>query len=350
MKKSFKGIISSVFGAYYMIRDLDSPEREIQATLRGKLRLEKNKPEYTSYRHLFMVGDHVTYLLNEEGEGIIESFFPRSNQLLRATGYEVHALGGNLDRAVLVQSLNSPVPKTGFIDRFLASCSAGKVEPVIFFTKPDLADKIESDKLTQLYMDLGYRVFVSNITSNDEANQNTIEQFRKLTLTGTTLFAGNSGTGKSTIINKIFHRDVQKTSEISDSTNKGRHTTTNSSLFVSEIEGAFFIDTPGVKEWGIQHLESDDIYKSFPEFKDALGNCEFRNCDHSNGSRGCRIRDIINEARSDPASSGRLTAGRLKSLESMLDSLTYKDKIKTGDYIKGTGRIKTGKLIQKKKQ
>ena len=338
-----EGIISGIFGAYYKIIPRYDLDREYDARLRGKLRLERKKSEHTGLRHLLIVGDRIEYENKDNEEYTIINLLERKNMLMRSSEFESHALGANIDRAVLIQSIVSPELKINFVDRFLASCYAGNVNPVIVFTKPDLAESVNSPHLLtpEKYLKLGYSVFVLNLLSQNDSEE--LGKFKSICENGVSLFSGNSGTGKSTIINKLFERNVQKTSHISSSTGKGRHTTTNSRLFISENKRAMYIDTPGVKEWGISHLSADQIYASFPEINPYISQCKFNNCDHSANASGCRIQEIINLS-VENAANPPISLERLKSMNAMLDSLQYSGKIRTGDYIKETGRIRSGKI------
>jgi len=337
MSESSDGVVSQVFGAYYNLYPLPALQPLIRATLRGKLRLAKERPEHASYRHLIMVGDRVRFSV-KENEGVIETLLPRKNELLRVSSFEMHALGANIDRAVLVVSLASPPPRFPFIDRFLASCYAGGVEPILAFTKFDLIEdpeESEAIEMAALYRKLGYTTFVMNLL---EPQTGEFPRFRDAVENGETLFAGNSGTGKSTLINCTLGSRQLKTGTISSATQKGRHTTTNSVLIPRE-NGACLIDTPGVKEWGILHLDRKTVFESFPELRPFTEQCRFRNCNHEEKQSGCRVQEAIFDSleSDEPVIEPR----RIQSLYSLLDSLSYSERIRTGDYIKPTGRFRS---------
>ncbi|MDH5654579.1 MAG: ribosome small subunit-dependent GTPase A [Spirochaetia bacterium] len=340
-----KGTISGIYGAYYKIIPDLNPETELNAKLRGKLRLKKNKPEKLRLRHLLTAGDQVSFASEGSEDTFIDDLYPRKNILIRAGEYEAHALGANLDRAVLIQSLVFPDIRAGFIDRFLVSCYAGNASPVIVFTKPDLAANTnpESLQIPDEYAKLGYTVFTLNLLETEESES--FKDFKSLCETGVTLFAGNSGTGKSTIINRLFSKDIQKTGSISQVTGKGKHTTTNSRLFLSENHRARYIDTPGVKEWGIAHLSPEDLYASFPELSSYLQQCRYKNCTHTEKSAGCRIQEILQTSSgTNSAEETPISAERMKSFFSLMGSLQYSERIRRGDFIKATGRMKSGKI------
>lgn len=357
-ESSGTGIISRVFGAYYGILPLpvSSDSRELLGRLRGKFRIGKGIPERERLRHPVIVGDIVDYRIEkrgESGESEASIFFvhDRKGTVLRASPAEEHALGTNLDRAIVVVSIATPPPRSGFIDRFLASCYEGNVEGIIVFTKMDLLPELSgeeseySQELIERYRRIGYRVFCLGSGMEDE-----IDSLQNLIQTGMTLFAGNSGAGKSTLINRLLGRDEQKIGTISESTGKGKHTTTNPALLVtgSDTEVAFFIDTPGVKEWGIVHMDRISLISSFPELKEVSQFCKFRNCDHSEGVLGCAVQELIDislETDSPPKADedAYLDPERFRNLEAMIESLDYPDRVRTGDYIKPTGRFRIGK-------
>jgi ribosome biogenesis GTPase / thiamine phosphate phosphatase len=369
--ESHKGIISGVYGAYYSIYPLDSGEGEVLARLRGRIRIgvgsqkgnsssgRKNSSEAVSWasqhrseqmksRHPVITGDYAMYTMERKGdsggnEALIQEILPRKHTVIRSMDFTEHALGTNLSRALLVVSIKEPSPKNGFIDRFLASAFFDDVEPYIVFTKMDLLDSLEDYEkdyirfLIDLYKSLGYSVFEIGLSSDqteDTNSKNYSEDLNKLkesVRSGFTLFTGNSGAGKSTLLNSLAGEAIQKTAEVSQSSKKGRHTTTNPVLVPMEDGLYFFIDTPGVKEWGIQHLDKNEILESFPEIRRRPSKCRFTNCDHSEGVDGCAVRYAIEN---------NMCEDRKISLESLLGSLKYSEKIRTGDYIKPTGRFR----------
>jgi len=166
---------------------------------------------------------------------------------------------------------------------------------------------------------------------------------------GTTLIAGRSGTGKSTLLNRLMGRTIQKTASVSNATYKGRHTTTNSKLIADINKKAMFIDTPGLKEWGVVHLDRTQIIESFPELLPHVMDCPFKGCQHMPDDLQCQVQNFIRESskkqtieekESTENSEEYLHPERLSSLQAMLDSLLYTERIRTGDYIKPTGRLR----------
>lgn len=375
------GIISRVYGAYYNLRPLDAPDQELSGQLRGRLRLEsratKKKAAQDPYgdgmqeRHLLIVGDHVQYSEQKGGPRaghnvVIESLDKRRNSVYRSTASELHALGANLDRAIVLISLSQPRPRWGFLDRFLAACYAGDVPAHIVFSKPDLiddADRADLERMIDLYRaGLGYGVSVLDLVREEPRTE--IEALLGQVRSGVTLLAGQSGTGKSTLMNLLLGGQVQETGSISASTGKGRHTTTNSRLMVSEDLRMFLIDTPGVKEWGVQHLSAAEILASYPEINAVIGECRFNDCAHQPEQDGCAVLALLERSRETYAeyflnieeieenpdvavpswSAEFVHPERLRSLSGMLDSLQYDLRIRTGDFIKPTGRLRKDRI------
>jgi ribosome biogenesis GTPase / thiamine phosphate phosphatase len=356
------GIISRVYGAYYDILELPDLSRTRRGRLRGRLRLEKGRPENARERHLLIVGDRVNFLEDPGAEDVaIEALLPRRNAIRRGGAYEDHALGANIDQAAAVISLAQPGPRWGFLDRFLASCYAGDAPAWIVFTKADLApaepNAAEIFEMIALYRALGYRTFLLDLLLGQPADE--LAELRRLIARGVTLLAGPSGAGKSSLLNLLLGRTLQRTGEISASTGKGRHTTTNSSLYYESDSSALLIDTPGVKEWGLHHLDRRTILESFPELHAVSGECRYADCDHAPGARDCAVQALLRRSReralaayadedavdkADDTDAGLIHPDRYRSLAALLESLEYTDRIRTGDYIKPTGRVRTGRL------
>ncbi|MCE9599313.1 MAG: ribosome small subunit-dependent GTPase A [Spirochaetia bacterium] len=335
---TFDATVCRIFGAYYDVLVLPEGKETVRARLRGRLRIAGRKVEeswdHIKARHPILVGDRVT-CSGLGQEAVIEARLERSNELIRSSQYEQQALGANLDRAILVMSLIFPDISPGFIDRFLASCHSGGVAPLLLFTKPDLLTEEDAREhaayFISLYADLGYDVHALNLVDPDPESW---EILKAIVSNGISLFAGRSGTGKSTLLNRLLGTESHLTGEVSESTGKGRHTTTNSMMVRDPLTGAFYIDTPGVKEWGVYHLDKSDILNSFPEFEAAAEDCKFKDCKHEPGAEGCAIQEKIE--------SGGFQGDRLVSLQSMIDSLGIADRIRKGDYIKTTGRMREG--------
>ena len=347
-------VVSTVYGAYYSILPLPEMKPELQARLRGKLRLNRLRTDKSQLkmRHLICAGDRIRYASDENNpdEYIVESVLPRRNAIFRSTRQELHCMGANLDYAVLISSLARPEPNFRLVDRFLSACHNGAVKPILVFTKSDLlTEENESyapiHSMISLYRELGFTVFLMNLLDDNTSDE--FIKFRSILQNSVTLLCGKSGTGKSTLINKIAGKIITKTADISLSTSKGKHTTTNSRLVALENQSAV-IDSPGIKEWGLQHLDRRDIIESFPELRPHALECPFKGCLHESGDGRCKVQNFltlsqqsqIKTENGESSSSTAMNPERIESLNLMLESLVSPDRIRTGDYIKATGRLK----------
>ncbi|NUM42344.1 MAG: ribosome small subunit-dependent GTPase A, partial [Leptospiraceae bacterium] len=214
-----KFLISKIYGAYYEIYSPTLGKK--RAVLRGKFRLENSKE-----RHPFVVGDKILAIPSSGDEWVIDKLEERKNFLIRKSGLnDSHVLCSNVDQVAIFASLKDPETKEGFIDRALIASGKAGIPATIVFTKSDLVSENDYKKILSIYKNSGIdtmAVSVFNISS--------LENFRKVLEGKVTFLVGNSGVGKSTILNKFLDNNFQITAEISSSTGKGRHTTTNSNL------------------------------------------------------------------------------------------------------------------------
>lgn len=303
--------ISRVYGAYY---EIYSPERgTVRAFLRGKLRTISAEE-----RHPFVVGDKILAEPSSGQDWVISERLERKSFLTRKSREgDTQVLCANADQTAVLVSLKSPETKDGFIDRCLAAVFTSKTQPLIVFTKLDLVSKDEAENRLKVYHDLGYQVLGISCTTGEG-----IPELQKYLDGKTTFLVGNSGVGKSTLINLLTRTQVQKTSGISVSKDKGKHTTTNSLLLVLE-DGTTLIDSPGIKEWGILHLKKEEILESFPELASQKKHCEESNC--------CKLSSDC--AMMSALETEFITSERRKSLESMLTSLDNPHRVTRRDRI-----------------
>lgn len=339
MNEKIRARVSTIYGAYYGVRPEQTPEVELLAQLRGRLRKKETRSSEARLRNPAIIGDWVICSRDERDDtrAHIENIEPRGNMLCRAAGHTGHGLGANLDRAVVVAGLALPETPTRFVDRFLVSCRAGGVAPIIVWSKVDLTGASETvTEIVELYRGLGYQVFALDLLTGQP--EGPFAALLELLSSGTSLLAGNSGTGKSTLLNKILGSNLQRTAEVSHASLKGRHTTTNPRMLLPAQGDARYIDTPGVKEWGVLHLTRREIFEGFPEFAAVSGDCRFPNCSHEPGDSTCAVQAKIQEA--SQASTGGPHPDRIASLHAMLESLDHPDRIRYGDYVKPTGRMR----------
>ncbi len=274
---SSSGIVIKSTGNWYNVK-FDNGTI-IQCRIKGKFRLHGQR-----LTNPVAVGDNVKVEMvsNEDNIGTIIDILPRTNYVLRQSPrkkHNVHLLASNIDQAMLIVTISNPKLKQGFIDRFLVMTEPYDIPVTIIFNKKDLysaADLATYHMLRDLYLKIGYKT----ILVSAETGENIVE-VDKLLSDKTTLIAGQSGVGKSTIINCLLpHKDL-KTKELSDYTGKGQHTTTFAQMF-DLPNGGHLVDTPGIKTLSFNHLEIMDVAHNFKEFFEFSSECKFKNCTHRN--------------------------------------------------------------------
>lgn len=221
----------------------------------------------------------------------------RKNYIIRRStnlSKESHILAANIDQVALIVTVNHPVTSTTFIDRFLATCEAYRVRALLIFNKIDLLTDEEQERLEELralYESIGYPTMeISAIyLGNTEYSTQHTDLFT-LFKGKTTLLSGNSGVGKSTLLNALFGREMTRTGKISDAHDKGMHTTTFSEMYF--LEDGAIIDTPGIKGFGTIDFEREEVSHFFPEIFEAGRACRFSNCTHTN-EPGCAVQDKL---------------------------------------------------------
>lgn len=267
--------------------------REIDCRVKGNFRIKGLRTT-----NPVAVGDRVEISIDTEGSvAWITKILPRRNYIIRRASNlskESHIIGANLDAAALVVTLFHPTTSTTFIDRFLATAEAYGVEAVIVINKTDLLvtedDKEYLDAITYLYSSIGYKVVhVSALTGKG------IDELREVLHGKTTLFAGNSGVGKSSIINDLIPGLKLRTGAISDVHDTGMHTTTFSELFrlPGGDDAGSIIDTPGVRGFGTIDFDRYETAHYFKEIFNVSKDCRFGNCTHTH-EPGCAVREAVN--------------------------------------------------------
>ena len=214
----------------------------------------------------------------------------RRNYIIRRStnlSKESHILAANIDQALLVVTLSHPFTNTTFIDRFLATCEAYRVPALLIFNKIDLltADELaQLADLRSLYQSIGYKTVELSAISMQPS------EILPLLAGKVTLLSGNSGVGKSTLLNALFGREVTRTGKISDAHDKGMHTTTFSEMYF--LEDGAVIDTPGIKGFGTIDFEREEVSHFFPEIFRIARECRFGNCTHTN-EPGCAVQEAV---------------------------------------------------------
>ncbi|NHF60918.1 ribosome small subunit-dependent GTPase A [Flavobacteriaceae bacterium TP-CH-4] len=271
-----KGKVYKSTGSWYSVKAEDGAFYECR--IKGKFRIQGIKST-----NPIAVGDNVTFEIERMGDaevGTISAIGDRRNYIIRKSvklSKQTHIIAANLDQVFLMVTLNNPVTYTLFIDRFLATAEAYDVPVVLLFNKVDTyndEELAEVKYLASLYRTIGYTCI--GISAKTGKN---INKVRELMKDKTSMFAGNSGVGKSTLINAIQPALSLKTSEISLQHLQGQHTTTFAEMYDLDFGGQI-IDTPGIKGFGIVDMEKDEIGDYFPEFFRLKSDCKFNNCLH----------------------------------------------------------------------
>ncbi len=282
-----KALVKKSTGSWY---EAETEEGKIyKCRIKGKFRLQGMK-----LTNPVAVGDIVDIEIEDVGEktGIIKNIHPRKNYVVRQSPrkkHYLHLLASNIDQAVLIITINYPKLKQGFIDRFLLMTEPYNIPVVLVFNKSDLYDKGEIgiyEYLKDIYTNIGYKCILTSAISGEG-----IEEMKKLLKDKTSLISGQSGVGKSTLINKIQPGLNLKTNELSRYTGKGQHTTTFAEMFNLDFGGKI-IDTPGIKNLSFNNLEVLDVAHNFREFFEKSKQCKFSNCTHRN-EPGCAVKEAI---------------------------------------------------------
>ncbi|MBX2965589.1 MAG: ribosome small subunit-dependent GTPase A [Cyclobacteriaceae bacterium] len=279
-----KGIVMRSTGSWYDVHLGDG--RVIPCRTRGKLRLEGYKET-----NPIAVGDYVE-LDDLQTEGIITAIHERKNHILRQsvkkTGHS-HVLAANIDLAVLVVTMILPRTSSGFIDRFLVTAEAYDIPQALIFNKQDLLDEESAalqSQLLDVYEKTGIRCLKISAIADD------IREVHNLLAGKTSLIAGHSGVGKSTLLNKLSPDIQQSTGELSGFSEKGTHTTTFAEMFTLD-NTTFVIDTPGIKEWGLMNISSEELSDHFPEMRALRAECKFGyRCLHANEPH-CAVKHAV---------------------------------------------------------
>ncbi|MCI1955340.1 MAG: ribosome small subunit-dependent GTPase A [Oscillospiraceae bacterium] len=263
MTPDVEGLIVKGIGGFYFV---ETPERVIECRARGILRKSGTVP---------MAGDHVEIRLSPDGTGFVEKILPRRNFLLRPPV-------ANINQLVIVVSTCEPSPNALVIDRMIAGAEAAGIEPVVAISKVDLQD---ADSLSGIYRKAGLRLFcISSVTGQG------VDEVEKILAGKITAFTGNSGVGKSTLLNRMFENFHLQTGEISRKLGRGRHTTRRVELLKLE-GGGYVIDTPGFSSLDSSlfgTVTAENLACCFREFVPFLNRCRFTSCSHT-CEEGCAV-------------------------------------------------------------
>ena len=282
-----RGLVIKNTGSWYTVRTDDG--QIVESKIKGNFRLKGIRST-----NPVAVGDYVELIRNQEGTAFISSIEERRNYIIRKASNlskQSHILAANIDQVFLLVTVNYPQTNTVFIDRFLASAEAYRIPVCLIFNKTDILSAEEQhyqDMMMTLYDTIGYACHAISATSGMG-----IEGLKTLVRDKVTLLSGNSGVGKSTLINTLIPDVHLRTAEISDAHNTGIHTTTFSEM-LAVPGGGYVIDTPGIKGFGTFDIEPAELTSYFKEIFHFSKECRFSNCTHTH-EPGCAVRKAVED-------------------------------------------------------
>ena len=302
-----QGIVTKSTGSWYDVKSADG--KVTKCRIKGKFRINGHK-----ITNPVAVGDEVQWVLEDEEKevGTIYEILPRKNYVVRQSPRKkhfLHLLASNIDRAILIVTIADPDIKLGFIDRFLVMTEPYNIPVTIVVNKADIYGEDELayfSYLKAMYTNIGYDVL---LTSNEDGTG--IAELTELLKGKTSLLAGQSGVGKSTLINSIEPDFDLRTGEISDYTGKGMHTTTFAEMFELS-NGGSIIDTPGIKTLAFMHLEVMDVAHNFRELFILSEDCKFSDCTHRN-EPDCAVKDALEK--------GEISESRYENYRQILEEI-----------------------------
>lgn len=282
-----QGLVIKNTGSWYTVKTNNGDF--INCKIKGNFRLKGIRST-----NPIAVGDNVDIVLNQEGTAFITHICERRNYIIRKSqnlSKQSHIIAANVDQALLIVTVNYPQTSTIFIDRFLATAEAYSVPVVLVFNKNDILTDEErhyQEMMLKLYSNIGYTCLIISATTGQG-----IEELTPLLQGKITLLSGNSGVGKSTLINRILPDANLRTSAISDAHNTGMHTTTFSEMIEMPNNG-YLIDTPGIKGFGTFDIEPEELTSYFRDIFHFSKNCRFNNCTHTH-EPGCAVLEAVKE-------------------------------------------------------
>ena len=275
MSGTQQGTVTAAYGKRYGVELEDG--RQISCVTRGK----KND---------LACGDIVEVKLTDAHEGVVESFKPRSSLLYRSNAYKTKLLAANVTQAVIVLA-TQPSFYEALLNRCLIAAEAAGIQALIILNKCDLAENDDARRALERYRKLGYRV--QPLSAKQD-----ITPLKQWLNGHTSVLVGQSGMGKSTIVNALLPELKIRTQEVSAVLDSGKHTTTAAHLYHLGAD-SHLIDSPGLQEFGLHHLSMDQLEKAFVEFRPYLGKCRFNNCRHLK-EPDCAVIQAVNEGHIEP--------------------------------------------------
>ncbi|ARV07396.1 ribosome small subunit-dependent GTPase A [Polaribacter sp. SA4-10] len=283
-----KGIVYKSTGSWYHVKSADGDFH--QCRIKGKFRIKDIKST-----NPIAVGDKVVFDLEKKGDeetGVIKTILDRDNFIVRKSvnlSKQTHIIAANIDQVFLLITINNPPTLTTFIDRFLVSTRAYRIDTILVFNKIDsyqIEERAEILYLKDIYEKIGYRCV--EVSATESIN---VDKIKEMMLGKTSMFVGHSGVGKSTLVNAIEPSLNLKTKEISDQHSQGKHTTTFAEMFDLSFD-ARIIDTPGIKGFGVVDIDKYELGDYFPEFFKLKEHCKFNNCIHVK-EPNCAVKEAL---------------------------------------------------------
>ena len=300
-----KGIVIKSTGSRYRV--LPDDGSIIECSIRGKMRINAVRTT-----NPVAVGDYVHFEKDiKTGTGVITEVLDRKNYILRKSSNlskQSQILAANIDQVILMITIILPETQPEFIDRFLITAEAYRIPAIILLNKTDLYGDEENEKRSvyeEIYRNIGYKVLSVSVEKDKD-----LESVKDLLKDKVTLVSGNSGVGKTSLLNRLNPSLQLKTGEISEYHKQGRHITTFPEMHPMPF-GGYVIDTPGIRGFGVVDMEKNELYHFFPEIFQAAGNCRFYNCLHLD-EPGCAVRKAVEE--------GSISIMRYKSYLGIIDT------------------------------
>ncbi len=285
------GTVLAMRGLY---ADVDDGQQIHACTIRRVLRTQQIEE-----RNPVTVGDRVRFSMGSSGdvdlrEGVIEHVEPRHGQLRRKSGRRIHTVVANVDQAIIVTSAGQPAPKPQLIDRYIIAALAGEIAPIICMNKIDLDVDGRAEELLLRYAHLGYDTLSTCATTGQG-----IEKLRNLLKDKESVVVGQSGVGKSSLLNAAESGLTLRTSSVGIQNQKGRHTTTTASLIRLKL-GGYVVDTPGIRSFDISLVPRSDYEAHFVEFVEHIANCRYPDCTHTHEDE-CAVKAAVAQGLIHPA-------------------------------------------------
>jgi ribosome biogenesis GTPase / thiamine phosphate phosphatase len=295
-----RGIVVRAYGKSFIVKYRGE---SIPCEIRGKVKRIADATTPVA------VGDEVAFTLNQDGSGVIEKVFERRTMFFRpgkGTTTKKQVIAANIDQLAAVVSVKHPELKPGLIDRFLIAADIGRLSPIVIINKIDLGPIDELEDIRDAYEQINISVFIVSALTGEG-----FDKLEPILADHKTIFAGHSGVGKTTILNRLIPGLDMKVGEVSDYSKKGIHTTSMVELFELP-HGGYIVDSPGLKVLGLWELERNQLIEYFPEMHKFLDLCRFTECSHTH-EPDCAVKEAVDR--------GEISKFRYKSYVAIRKSL-----------------------------